>query len=196
MRFRRLALLSYALTVSAALACSYGAVERQHAAPPPPAATPQQASPGPPPPEPRPPAPEPVPPEPAAAPPALTVEAVLTAINASRTQNRLPPLVADARLSAAAESKLADMVKRDYVDHADPDGRYVWPLMQEAGCRYRAAAENLGTGFTDAERLEQAWMKSPVHRDNILDRRNGIAGIAVALRPKPLVVVLFADSCG
>ena len=126
---------------------------------------------------------------------AFTVQDVLAAMNASRTENRLPALTLAPGLSAAARLKLADMQKRGYSGHVDPDGKLVWPLVKQAGCRYRAAAENLASGYTDARKMEQDWMRSPVHRDNILNRGFGVAGVALSQRP-PAAVVLFADSCG
>ena len=124
----------------------------------------------------------------------MEADTVLAAINRSRIQNGRRPLSLDPRLSAAAAAKLADMQKRAYFSHANPDGQYVWALVKQHGCAYRNVGENLASDFDDEQRLEEAWMRSKGHRNNILDRHYGVAGIAVSGKP-PLVVVLFADSC-
>lgn len=124
----------------------------------------------------------------------VNADTVLAAINGSRTQNGRRPLSLDPRLSAAAASKLADMRKRAYFGHVNPDGQYVWALVKQHGCAYRHVGENLASDYDDRQRLEEAWMRSAAHRNNILDRHYGVAGVAVSGRP-PLVVVLFADSC-
>jgi hypothetical protein len=124
----------------------------------------------------------------------LAAPDILSALNASRALNHRPPFVLDAKLSAAARLKLADMQRRSYFGHADPEGRYVWHFLADVHCRYQYAAENLGEGFSDARSLEAAWMKSAAHRANILSRLYKEVGIAVLQNP-PRAVVVFADSC-
>jgi len=131
-----------------------------------------------------------------AAPPVPVLEAakILTAINGSRTHERLPPLVIDARLSAVAQEKLDDMLRRRYFDHQDPEGKYIWEKLKRR-CAYRLTAENLAEGIADARALEKEWMGSPPHRKNILNPGYRLTGIAVSQNPLT-AVVLFADACG
>jgi uncharacterized protein YkwD len=125
--------------------------------------------------------------------PVLNAQAILTAINASRAQERLAPLVVDARLSAAAQEKLDDMLKRRYFDHKNPEGKYVWDTLMSR-CAFRMTAENLARGIADAGAMERSWMDSPAHRENILNPQYRLTGIAVAQNPLT-AVVLFADRC-
>lgn len=48
-------------------------------------------------------------------------------------------------------------------------------------CRARTVGENVAYGFASARRNVRAWMKSPGHRRNILDRRYTRLGIGVAV---------------
>jgi uncharacterized protein YkwD len=127
--------------------------------------------------------------------PVLRAQEVLVAINGSRAHEGLTPLVLDARLTAAARDKLADMLRRHYFDHKTPDGKYIWDLMVHDKCDYGLAAENLARGFSDEVEMERSWMRSAQHRENILNKRYRLTGIAVSQDP-PTAVVLFADTCG
>lgn len=127
--------------------------------------------------------------------PFLRAPEVLAAINGSRVHQGLTPLVLDARLTAAAHDKLADMLHRRYFDHKNPDGKYVWGTMARERCAYVAAAENLARGYADEDAMEESWMRSPPHRMHILSARYRVTGIAVWQDP-PTAVVLFADTCG
>ena len=64
-----------------------------------------------------------------------------------------------------------------------------------ADARYRLTAENLARGMADADAMEKSWMSSPPHRENILNPRYRLTGIAVSQNPLT-AVVLFADTCG
>ena len=52
----------------------------------------------------------------------------------------------------------------------------MYPLLRT--CRASVAAENLARGYTSPDRLVAAWMASPGHRANILDRRLKRIGVA------------------
>jgi uncharacterized protein YkwD len=107
----------------------------------------------------------------------------LSAVNADRVQHGLAPLRLSDALNRAAQAHAGDMLQRGYFDHFSPEGRSVDDRFQEqGGSPSSLAAENLSmcTGCpaaVPAERvrlLEQGWMDSPDHRDNIL--RRGLTG--------------------
>ena len=125
------------------------------------------------------------PPRPA---PILDARLIVDLTNASRRDARLPPLVMDERLMAAARAKLFDMIKGDYFDHVTPDGRKPWTFMHAAGYPYVTAAENLAKGFDSAIEVQEAWMHSQGHRANILNDRFTEMGVADA---NGIVVVMF-----
>ena len=124
----------------------------------------------------------------------LSAREVLTAINANRAHERLMPLAIDARLTAAAREKLADMLRRHYFDHQNPEGKYIWDTLARK-CAYRMTAENLARGFSDENAMEKSWMRSAPHRENILNPKYRLTGIAVSQDPL-IAVVLFADTYG
>ena len=126
--------------------------------------------------------------------PVLKATDILAAINASRKDQRLPPLILDARVTAVAQEKLDDMLRRRYFDHQDPDGKYIWETLKRR-CAYRLTAENLAEGMADAREMEKLWMGSPPHRKNILNPGYRLTGIAVSQNPLT-AVVLFVDACG
>lgn len=49
--------------------------------------------------------------------------------------------------------------------------------MDEAGVRYRAAGENIAAGQTTPAQVVDAWMNSPGHRANILERAYKYIGV-------------------
>ena len=52
----------------------------------------------------------------------------------------------------------------------------LYPILR--ACRANVAAENLARGFPNGDRVVAAWMASPGHRANILDRRLTRIGVA------------------
>ena len=94
---------------------------------------------------------------------------VVDATNAERRHHGLAALSVDARLGAAARQHSADMVRRGFFAHQNPDGAQVWDRALAAGYRYRKVAENIASGQRDAAEVVHGWMNSPGHRANILD---------------------------
>ena len=94
---------------------------------------------------------------------------VVAATNAERRHHGLAALSTDARLGTAARQHSADMVRRGFFAHQNPDGAQVWDRALAAGYRYRKVAENIAAGQQDAAEVVRGWMNSPGHRANILD---------------------------
>ncbi|MCL5435616.1 MAG: CAP domain-containing protein [Patescibacteria group bacterium] len=89
-------------------------------------------------------------------------------INNERDRRNIPRLVTSHKLSAAASAKTDDMFARGYFDHVDPDGHYVWPLVEAADYKpYRMLGENLAIDFSTEDGIIRAWIDSPTHRDNM-----------------------------
>jgi stress response protein SCP2 len=95
---------------------------------------------------------------------------VVERTNAERARHGLAPLTTDARLAAAAHAHSADMVRRGFFAHENPDGKQVWDRAVTAGYAYRKVAENIAAGQRTAEEVVRGWMESQGHRANILDR--------------------------
>ncbi|MEK7105752.1 MAG: CAP domain-containing protein, partial [Patescibacteria group bacterium] len=76
--------------------------------------------------------------------------------------------------------KVDDMIKRQYFEHISPTGESVSDLGKEAGYSYVIMGENLALGsFTSANDIVKAWMNSPGHKANILNKRYQDIGVSV-----------------
>lgn len=84
-------------------------------------------------------------------------------------KQRSKPLVLSQKLSNSAEAKCKDMVKNDYWDHNDKQGREPWYFMDQVDYSYEYAGENLAYGFRTESDTITGWMNSEGHRKNILD---------------------------
>ncbi len=108
--------------------------------------------------------------------------------NQDRSSNGLHALLWHSTLSAIGESKpyggcgfnvngrSYDMIQRNYFAHPILNcGQYVFSMMSAAGVNYRSAGENIGwdsgTGdaASSASYINQQFMNSTEHRDNILN---------------------------
>lgn len=91
-------------------------------------------------------------------------------VNRERQNRNIPPLFVTEKLNSAATAKTNDMFARDYFDHVDPDGSYVWPLISAAGYGpYKLLGENLAIDFSSEDGIVRAWLNSPSHRNNMLN---------------------------
>ena len=72
------------------------------------------------------------------------------------------------------------MLAKGYFSHNTPSGQTPWDLITASGYNYITAGENLAVNFTQAENVETAWMNSPDHRANILNKSYQNIGIGIA----------------
>lgn len=111
----------------------------------------------------------------------LTRSGVFTQTNSQREQSGAAPLTENHLLNKAAEYKLSDMFFNQYFAHVSPLNEYGpsdW--VEKTGYAYRLVGENLALGgFENDADLIRAWMDSPGHRANILNKDFTEIGIAV-----------------
>lgn len=100
----------------------------------------------------------------------VTTQDLLKDTNQQRRANQVADLRLNSKLSAAAQTKAADMANRNYWNHSTPDGLAPWVFIAKAGYNYQKAGENLAYGFTNSRDTVIGWMNSPSHRENLLDR--------------------------
>jgi len=117
--------------------------------------------------------------------------------NVDRQINNVSALKVSPLLEQAARLKAEDMAQKGYFSHNTPDGKSPWDWLTEVGYYYTSAGENLAINFVDSADIENAWMKSPSHRENILNNRYTEIGIATARgiykgRESVFVVQFFA----
>lgn len=99
--------------------------------------------------------------------------------NQRRTELDVPELRESEILNLAAELKAEDMIANGYFAHFSPQGVSPWYWLEQAGYRYLSAGENLAIDFYDSNEVVNAWMNSPLHRQNILKQKYTEIGIAV-----------------
>lgn len=103
-----------------------------------------------------------------------------TEINRVRGQNNLPPMRRSETLQSAAQSFSCHNARRNVMSHTGADGSTLADRTRAAGYRHRFLAENLAVGYQDPQRLVNAWMNSPAHRDNLLNRNPTEMGVGIA----------------
>jgi len=102
-----------------------------------------------------------------------------TTINYERTRLGIPELKPNAAVQQVARAHSAEMASRDTIYH-DPNLAEELPPFQYAG-------ENVGMGAS-CDQLHQAFMNSPGHRANILDRDFTDLGVGVSIKDDTLFV--------
>jgi hypothetical protein len=100
--------------------------------------------------------------------------------NDVRKDNARPLLALNDKLTQAAQMKADDMAQKHYFAHTSPTGITPWFWFQQASYPFAFAGENLAVDFTESKNVEDAWLASPTHRENILDARFTEIGIATA----------------
>jgi uncharacterized protein YkwD len=114
------------------------------------------------------------------------VKSTVCLINKQRSARRMRAVRLNGRLSRAAARHAQDMVRRDYFAHTSPSGDTFLQRIKLTGyvegTRAWTVGENLawgsGTRATPSA-IVSAWMNSPGHRANILNRRFREVGIAI-----------------
>lgn len=110
----------------------------------------------------------------------LSARAIIALANQDRTAQGAGTLLQDPLLTLAAQKKADDMARRGYFSHMDPQGQTPWHWLTSVGYYYTRAGENLAINFDNAQSLQNAWMRSPGHRDNILKSGYTRVGIGIA----------------
>jgi len=112
---------------------------------------------------------------------------VLCLMNRARAHYGLSPLRTNRCLHRVASRHAHDMVNRHYFAHITPNGWDPGRRARASGYVPRAAAwlvgENIAWGVAGAARpawVVRAWMHSPPHRHNILNRHFRDVGIGIA----------------
>lgn len=99
--------------------------------------------------------------------------------NIARRKNNIHELRVNEVLTASAFQKGQDMIERDYFAHDTPEGKKPWEWINKSQYDYVYAGENLAMDFSSAEMIQEAFMRSPTHRRNILNPNFRDIGVAV-----------------
>ncbi len=110
----------------------------------------------------------------------LTQQGVIKWTNIQREKVGLADLTENAVLDQIADFKLRDMFLRQYFEHVSLSGVDVSGLAKKFDYKFIVIGENLALGnFKNDEILVDAWMASPGHRANILNKHFREIGVAV-----------------
>lgn len=109
----------------------------------------------------------------------FSAEQIISLTNAKRAENGLGALTFNPLLANAAAAKASNMFTENYWAHNSPSGKTPWSFITSAGYRYVYAGENLARDFSDAQSVVNAWMNSPSHRSNLLDKNFKEIGVSV-----------------
>lgn len=110
----------------------------------------------------------------------LDAREIFRLTNDERARVGLAPLLWSPRLAAMAEAKNVDMITRQYFAHVSPNGKDIGDLADTYGYLYRRVGENLALGdFASSSHVVTGWMRSPGHRENILEPEFTELGVSV-----------------
>lgn len=104
---------------------------------------------------------------------------LLTDTNKQRADEGLSSLEINDKLSQAAFLKAQNMFAEQYWAHVSPSGIQPWKWFGDVGYNYSFAGENLAKNYPTAHATVEAWMNSPAHRANIMNREYTDIGFAV-----------------
>jgi len=109
---------------------------------------------------------------------------MLTLVNQHRSKVGLGALGPNSLLAGVAKAHSADMIKRNFFDHVNPDGRNPIDRANNAGwtagCFENIAfTSNRGDGIATTEVADITLMNSPGHKANILRDNVNTCGIGI-----------------
>lgn len=119
--------------------------------------------------------------------------AALTLVNQARSKARrcgrnsfsaVPPLALSSALTRAASIHAQDMATHDHFEHEGTDGSSAAQRVTRVGYTWRAVAENIALGPTNAQQVVDGWLNSPGHCANIMSGNTTEMGIAFAINPR------------
>jgi uncharacterized protein YkwD len=109
-----------------------------------------------------------------------TADQVIVEVNNRRTQEGLPELVLNTKLTKAAGQKADHMVEYSYFSHIHPETGKKWSdFIKESDYTYSVAGENLANGFYTVSEMVDAWVASPTHRENIVNKNVSETGVGI-----------------
>ncbi|ASA22839.1 CAP domain-containing protein [Paenibacillus donghaensis] len=102
---------------------------------------------------------------------------IVSLVNKERAAAGLSAVSGLDSLNKVAAAKATDMRANNYFSHTSPTYGSPFDMMASFGVTYRAAGENIAMGQRSAEEVMTAWMNSPGHRANILNKDFNYIGV-------------------
>ncbi len=104
---------------------------------------------------------------------------IITYTNDVRRQKGLTELTDISTLTVSADTRAKDMADNNYFSHKGPNNHTLAYFLKQSGYSYRVAGENLAMGFSDAQSVVNAWIKSPTHYANLIDSDYTQIGVGI-----------------
>ena len=111
---------------------------------------------------------------------------VFAGTNRERQLHGLPQLAWSEPLARQARLHSTNMMERGFFSHKDPIRGELSPRLNSAGIRWSRIAENIfrERGLEDPPGAAvDGWMRSPAHRQNLLDPLFTHTGVGIAISP-------------
>jgi hypothetical protein len=124
----------------------------------------------------------------AASAPTVAEQYLLAAANQERAALGLPSLHRDPQLARAAAQHAHQMAAHGSISHQFAGEAELSARAAGEGVRFSVVSENVGEA-PSAVKIQDLWMHSPHHRDNLLDPAVDSAGISVIARGGQLYAV-------
>ncbi|GAA3341466.1 hypothetical protein GCM10020358_32910 [Amorphoplanes nipponensis] len=118
----------------------------------------------------------------------------LALVNENRRRGGCDDVTVDRRLIVAANGHADEMARRGYFAHEDSRGGRAGDRVTDAGYQWSRYGENIARGQDSVAEVVDGWMRSPEHRENIMDcglREVGV-GLAFSADRTPYWVQDFA----
>lgn len=122
----------------------------------------------------------------------MRTEEALQRINAARAAGRrcgarnMPPAPAlrwDTQLYSAASVHSTDMARRNYFEHASPEGTQVSQRVSASQYKWKSVGENLAGGDRSIAEAVHGWLNSPDHCENLMDAKYVDVAVACVAQP-------------
>ena len=91
-----------------------------------------------------------------------------------------PVVIWNGQLEAAAYEHSEDMYTNKYFDHVAPDGSNGGVRIEQAGYNWLTYGENIAMGYKSEKEVIDAWLQSPGHCKNIMNKSFKEMGVARA----------------
>lgn len=111
---------------------------------------------------------------------AVLPDTLVTLTNSDRETENISAVKVNSKLQVAAQLKANDMAEKEYFSHTSPAGVTPWYWFEKAGYKFSYAGENLAVNFFDSNDVNNAWMGSPSHKENIMNMSFTEIGIGIA----------------
>ncbi|MFQ3545946.1 CAP domain-containing protein [Halobacillus rhizosphaerae] len=107
-------------------------------------------------------------------------EQVVQLTNKARKKQGLSALKIDPQVAKVAQTKANDMAKNNYFSHTSPTYGSPFQMMKQFGVSYHIAEENIAAGQQTPDEVVKAWLNSPGHRKNIMNKNVTHIGVGYA----------------